>query len=436
MVRRTTSYSRADDREQAGDSRTVGHVRILNRIIIGCDSDFAQMLGYEPQDVVGMSTRVLHPTQQSFTAFADKALPVIARGEIFRTEQQLCRKDATLGWYDISLVRAAPDSLEQTGACIDITARECARRELLIAEEHYRTLFIAMAEGVVVHARDGQIIESNPAAARILGLSRDQLCGKTPRHPQWQAIREDGTPFPGDEHPAAVTLRTGQSISQRIMGVRARGVKLRWISINSQPVFEGGLAEPSAAIVTFIDVTPLYASLAKTRELAKRLEDIREEERENIAYALQEGIAHNLFTARLILDRLKVNASSGGHDDYEKLWNELSATIVACTNSTDDIANEVRPPDVARFDISRWIPRRKHNATVLIPVKCPICGKQALSPHPVIVVVTALTLWDRMLLRAPCHKQTWEAAAAELKSIRDHLGEEWIEKQRNSSVRR
>jgi PAS domain-containing protein len=74
-----------------------------------------------------------------------------------------------------------------------------------------------MAEGVVVMAADGTITAVNPAAERIEGRSAEEMLGKTSQALERGAIREDGTPFPGEEHPAMVTLRAGQGVdSQRV----------------------------------------------------------------------------------------------------------------------------------------------------------------------------------------------------------------------------
>lgn len=229
------------------------------------------MFGYLPTEVIGKSTRLFYISDQAHSAFGEAAYPVIARGEIFRTELQQRRKDGTLGWYDVTVDRASPESDEHRGAFIDISARRASWIALLGAEEHYRSLFAAMAEGVVVHARSGQVIDANPSAEKILGLSRDQIRGRTPLDPQWQTIREDGTPFPGEEHPASVTLRTGRPLRNQLMGVRVQGAELCWISINSQPVFANGEPSPSAAIVTFVDVTETHAaSEATAKALAEK----------------------------------------------------------------------------------------------------------------------------------------------------------------------
>ncbi|MBK9250462.1 MAG: PAS domain S-box protein [Proteobacteria bacterium] len=149
--------------------------------------------------------------------------------------------------------------------------------EQLRQEEHLRAraldlgnVFVSMAEGLVLQAKDGRIIEANPAAERILGLSRDELLGKTSIDPDWRCIREDGSPFPGEEHPGMVTLRTGRPISGALMGVYDRSASLRWIRINTQPVLGG--SETIAVLATFTDVT---AKRRVSEELRVARSDLR-----------------------------------------------------------------------------------------------------------------------------------------------------------------
>jgi PAS domain-containing protein len=74
-------------------------------------------------------------------------------------------------------------------------------------EERYRTLFETMVLGVVYQDIDGKIISANPAAEQILGLSIDQMQGRTSTDPMWKSIHEDGSDFPGESHPAMVDLK-------------------------------------------------------------------------------------------------------------------------------------------------------------------------------------------------------------------------------------
>ena len=82
----------------------------------------------------------------------------------------------------------------------------------LNAGEAAEIALAALSEGVVMHAASGAIVACNPAAERILGLTRDQMTGRTSIDPRWRAVHEDGSPYPGETHPAMLTLRTGEPV--------------------------------------------------------------------------------------------------------------------------------------------------------------------------------------------------------------------------------
>jgi PAS domain S-box-containing protein len=133
-------------------------------------------------------------------------------------------------------------------------------------ETQYRALVEALAEGVVVQDAQGQIIEFNPAALRILGLTEDQIRGRTSMDPKWRAFREDGKDFPGEEHPAMVALKTGKPVSNVTMGLRLPNDDIRWILINANPT---ETPEGRRATTTFSDIT----ALVQTREEIRFLLD-------------------------------------------------------------------------------------------------------------------------------------------------------------------
>ncbi len=122
-------------------------------------------------------------------------------------------------------------------------------------EARYQSVVAAMQEGVVVQARDGSIQSCNDAACAILGLTADQMRGRTSIDPRWRSVREDGSPFPGEEHPAMVVLRTGQPCVGVVMGVHKPDGSLAWIRINGQPIRLAPEVPPHAVVTTFLDIT-------------------------------------------------------------------------------------------------------------------------------------------------------------------------------------
>ncbi len=145
--------------------------------------------------------------------------------------------------------------------------------EAASAREHAQrleVLFDAMAEGVVVQDQSGAITSANRAAEEILGLSVQQMQGRTSVHPDWRSIHEDGTHFPGETHPAMETLRTGVRSTNVVMGVHKPGGALTWISINALALREPGAPQPHAVIATFHDITRLKEAQSRTDLLARQ----------------------------------------------------------------------------------------------------------------------------------------------------------------------
>ena len=122
-------------------------------------------------------------------------------------------------------------------------------------EERYRSVINVMTEGMVLQIAGGTIVDCNEQATRILGQTRNQILGRTSRDSHWRAVREDGSPFPGEEHPAMITLKTGQPCRQIVMGLHLPKGILRWICINAEPLFWDGKIKPAAVVTTFSDIT-------------------------------------------------------------------------------------------------------------------------------------------------------------------------------------
>jgi len=131
----------------------------------------------------------------------------------------------------------------------------------------HEALFETMPVGVVYQAADGRITDANPAAERILGLTLDQLQGRTSVDPRWRAVHEDGTDFPGEEHPAMAALRTGRRVSGVVMGVFNPATdELRWIRVDATPVLSPGESAPRQVYTTFLDITEQRAAETALRE--------------------------------------------------------------------------------------------------------------------------------------------------------------------------
>lgn len=137
----------------------------------------------------------------------------------------------------------------------EITRRRQTQAALAESDQRYRSVVAALQEGVILQDANGVIQACNTSAERILGIPADQLQGRTAFDPSWQMIHEDGSPFPGDTHPTMVSLRTGQPCQDVVMGFSLPEGGLRWITVNTQPLFHQGKSQPYAVVASFSDIT-------------------------------------------------------------------------------------------------------------------------------------------------------------------------------------
>jgi PAS domain S-box-containing protein len=120
---------------------------------------------------------------------------------------------------------------------------------------------------------NGEFIYTNPSFCSVLGLSIDQIEGRTPLDPTWRVIHEDGSPYPGDTHPSWRTLQTGKAIHNDIQGVFTSDATLNWISANSEPLINPESKKLDGVVITFTDITEQRKMIEQLKEFNKKLED-------------------------------------------------------------------------------------------------------------------------------------------------------------------
>ncbi|MEQ1729328.1 MAG: PAS domain S-box protein [Vicinamibacterales bacterium] len=155
-----------------------------------------------------------------------------------------------------------PDNTALEQRIFDLERAAAAREQ---AEGTYATLFSTLHTGVVVTDEVGRIIDANPAAEQILGLSRSETLERTFDAPEWAFLRSDGTPMPADEYASVRAIRGQQAVDGVEMGIRRPDGTLRWSLTSASPILVEGLG----VCVTFADITERkHAEAALTRERA------------------------------------------------------------------------------------------------------------------------------------------------------------------------
>jgi PAS domain S-box-containing protein len=221
---------------------------------------FKRTTGYTQEEVMqrgGPSSILFHEDVPAMRIHRQRLL----KGQANTYEFRIVTKDGLTRWL-CDHGQPVWDEEQQRvvriyGAIEDVTERRKAEVALRESEERYRSIITTMHEGVVLQDKEGAICEWNARAKSMLGRTTEKLLGQTSIDSNWHAIREDGTPFAGLNHPSMVALRTGRPCSNVVMGMYKPDGSLTWMLVNAQPMFCDSSPAPCRVVTTFTDITEL-----------------------------------------------------------------------------------------------------------------------------------------------------------------------------------
>lgn len=141
------------------------------------------------------------------------------------------------------------------GFSVNITESKKIQEEILKNRQLTASILKNVAVGILVQGPQSEFLENNLAACQLLGLTEDQLHGKTSFDVSWKLIHEDGTPFLPEEHPVPQAIEKLKPVNNIVMGVhRPMFNDLIWLLVDAIPVF-GDFNELLYVICSFNDIT-------------------------------------------------------------------------------------------------------------------------------------------------------------------------------------
>jgi PAS domain S-box-containing protein len=271
---------------------------------IHVNPEFEKQTGLSAEMVLGRTIRQLYPhneVDEVINLYRD----VMKSGIPIRKETFV---EPMGRWFLLSIFPMHDKLL--TVAMQNITEQKHTMEKLRQSEEEHRRLFMTMSPGVIYQSADGIIISANPSAERMLGLTVDQMNGKTSMDPRWKMLNEQGEEVPGSEHPTMQTLRTGKKVGpvDRALFIPEKNEYV-WLSITSIPLFNPGEPKPYQVFATFDDITE--------RKRNERL--LAEKE------ALYRGLFDNMTSGSAVYE--VKNDGSKGRDYIVRYFNQKSLEL-------------------------------------------------------------------------------------------------------------
>ena len=250
----------------------------------------------------------------------------------------------------------------------------------------YRALLDNLHAGVVVHAADTSILICNATASELLGLTVEQMTGKTAIDPAWCFLNDGGDPMPLEEYPVNRVLASGSPLRNLVVGInRPLGQSLVWALCNAFP-FQDAEGTLERIVVTFIDIS----DQRRAQEEARRLEaQLLETQRMESIGKLAGGVAHdfnNLLTAIIgacDLARLRGNDP----EELQRRMGDIRRTAMRATDLTQQLLafgrKQILQPRLVDINevIAGFIPILKRLLSEAIEIRID------LSPQPVPVLV-------------------------------------------------
>jgi diguanylate cyclase (GGDEF)-like protein/PAS domain S-box-containing protein len=309
-----------------------------------------QLLGHPVSSLLGPTSlweSLIHPHDrervlaETRAAFRDQSP--------FDAEYRLVAADGRIVWVweRDTVIRDEHGVPKLTqGIITDMTATRTAEAALAESERRNRGVIAALEEGLVVYRPDGWIISCNEAAARIFGMTQEELVSLPPGDRRVSLTFEDGTLVTADTAPSAVALRTG--IPQRDVSLRFErdnGEQL-WVSVSSHPLMRDGEPKPYATVASFRDITESRRAQEQIAFLAYHDSLTRLPNRalldEHLALALARARRHANAVALLYidLDDFKAVNDSLGHAAGDELLRRIALRLRGVVRSTDLLARQ------------------------------------------------------------------------------------------------
>lgn len=143
--------------------------------------------------------------------------------------------------------------------------------ELKDNEDRISSIMSNVDVGILLQGPDAEIILSNIKAFELLGLTENQLLGKTSFDPSWNVIHEDGSVYSGETHPVPTAIATKKAVRRAIMGVYRPVTRDRvWLLVSAIPIlYDNG--EVKHVVCSFIDISERKRIEEKYKKSNKKL---------------------------------------------------------------------------------------------------------------------------------------------------------------------
>ena len=308
---------------------------------------FERASGWKLAEIAGRLPGSFLRSPGAETEVVERVRQALRRGAAIRQQWLHRNRQGCDLWLDVDLCPLRDDDGHLAGyvsVATDITASVLQQAKL-------QALWNALPAGVVVRNADHEVVEANPKAEQLLGLTLAQLQGAEPKDPRWRLLHEDLSEYTWKDHPALRTLASGEAVQNETVGVRLPSGETRWLLANIQPQRDAA-GRVTAVVSCLSDITDRRAlqeqlSLQACTDALTQLPN-----RAVVLQRLQKAIAHaarhpgyGFAVLYLDFDRFKQVNDTLGHAAGDDLLRQIAQRLQLAVRPGDVLAR--LEPDAA-----------------------------------------------------------------------------------------
>ncbi len=307
-----------------------------------------ELVGYSEEELLAMNYQAItHPDDLAADLeYVRQMLDNEIRS--YQMEKRYFHKLGHMVWIllSVSLLRDSKGKPRYFVSQIqDITEQKQAAEALREAEQEYRELFENAKDAIYVHDLDGRYTSVNPAAETLCGYSRDEILGKSftnfiaPEYLQ-----------PVHENLCRKLAEAGETTYE--IEVIAKDGRRVPVEVSSRLIRKNG----EAVVVqgTARDITERKRAQEAMRSYSRRLIEVQEAERQNIARELHDEIGQVLTAVRINLQSAQ---RSSGTENYLPRIEDSIVVVDEALKRVRELSLQLRPSlldDLGLTAALRW----------------------------------------------------------------------------------
>jgi len=160
------------------DNSTVGIALVRNRVFEWVNPRMPELYGLSMEQVLGVSTRIIYPDEETYQSLNAAAYPLLAQGQKVAFETRMRKGDGTVFWCRLEGKALGSSGLEEGVIWIaeDVTERKRAEEELQKLSRLQSVILDNSTVGIAL-VRNRAFEWVNPRMPELFGLLPEQLQG-------------------------------------------------------------------------------------------------------------------------------------------------------------------------------------------------------------------------------------------------------------------